>query len=127
MLLAILLDTCIVIDFLGGSLSARSRKLIENHKQQTFVSLASLWEVALKQRLLAERGITSAVVDAFVEDYATWLPVRQAHIHRLVALPDHHRDPYDRLLIAQALVEDLTILTTDRKFSFYHGLKLRMS
>ena len=51
------------------------------------------------------------------------LPIKLAHIATTYLLPMHHRDPFDRMIIAQAIVEDLTVITSDRDFARYSGLK----
>lgn len=83
-----------------------------------FVSLASAWEAAIKASLgrirIAENFRAGIVASGF-----TPLPIEFAHVERIMALPHHHRDPFDRLLIAQALTENLTIVTEDRKLAAY--------
>ena len=98
------------------------------HDESTgrLVSLISLWEIAMKPKLAWEQGITTSMAESYVEQYAEWLPLRKEHILETVGLPAHHRDPFDRLLIAQSIAEDLTIMTSDRKFQQYKGLKLRL-
>jgi PIN domain nuclease of toxin-antitoxin system len=82
------------------------------------VSIASAWEAAIKVSLgkLRIDGSFSAGVE---HSRFQALPVTFDHVDRVSALPRHHRDPFDRMLIAQALVEDLTIVTGDRRFAPY--------
>ena len=83
----------------------------------TFVSHASLWEIAIKTGL----GKLTTIDDpagAAAEDHVL-LPIVLPHIGAIRALPLHHRDPFDRMLIAQARAEGLTILTADRRFAAY--------
>ena len=121
-----LLDTNVVIRFLNGELSARYRRLIEDGSNGFLVSHISLWEIAIKPSLESQYGISTGRVGVFVDQMAGWLPIRKEHIEQTCFLPRHHSDPWDRLLIAQCLAEDLTIMTSDRKFQQYKGLKLRL-
>ena len=86
-----------------------------------YVSAASAWEIAIKTslgRLAPRRTVTDAVQDSGFSE----LPIRFSHAARVRTLPWHHRDPFDRLLVAQALDEGLTIVTRDAVFRRY-GLK----
>jgi PIN domain nuclease of toxin-antitoxin system len=83
-----------------------------------YVSIASGWEAAIKVglgRLVLPEPFEDGVADAGFEP----LPITFRHAREAGALPHHHRDPFDRMLIAQAIVEDLTIVTHDREFSSY--------
>jgi PIN domain nuclease of toxin-antitoxin system len=102
-----------------------SRKAIEilrSDSSELIFSLVSLWEIAIKIKLGKLSAIGSSV--AYIRDEMNaygmeFLPIRYEHILQLEALPAHHGDPFDRLLIAQAIAESLPILTHDRKFSLY--------
>jgi PIN domain nuclease of toxin-antitoxin system len=82
------------------------------------VSAASAWEVAIKTalgRLRPTRTVEEAASDSgFLE-----LPVTFRHAERVTGLPPHHRDPFDRMLVAQAAVEELTLVTRDPVFARY--------
>jgi PIN domain nuclease of toxin-antitoxin system len=83
-----------------------------------YVSAASAWEIAIKLRLGKLRIPAppgQAVVDSGFEE----LPIRIAHAEVAAALPDHHTDPFDRMLVAQARVEGLKLVTHDRAFAAY--------
>jgi PIN domain nuclease of toxin-antitoxin system len=87
------------------------------------VSAASVWEIAIKRslgKLTAPDDLPNRIAD---EGFA-WLPVSAAHAWQVRDLPAHHRDPFDRLLIAQALVERLPIITADARLSDY-GVEVR--
>ena len=102
--------------------SARARRLVEARETMLYLSAASAWEIAIKhglgKLLLPEPPITyvpSRVAALGVQA----LPIDHEHALRVSTLPPHHRDPFDRLLIAQAQVEDLAILTADPLFDAY--------
>lgn len=91
---------------------------------QVYVSAASGWEIAIKAslgRLTTERRVADAVVESGFEE----LPVRLAHAELVGELPWHHKDPFDRLLVAQAVAEKLTLVTRDRIFGQYDVKTLR--
>ena len=97
-------------------------ELLRDAETELLLSAASSWEIAIKYGLgklplpappseyVPSRMATSGVVP---------LPVRHSHALHVATLPSHHRDPFDRLLIAQAQVEKLSILTCDRQFASY--------
>ena len=102
--------------------SSRSRRLVEDRQNLLYLSAASAWEIAIKHGLGKLR---------LPEDPETYVPARMAalavlplaidtpHALRAAALPPHHRDPFDRLLIAQAQIEDLPLLTADSALAVY--------
>jgi PIN domain nuclease of toxin-antitoxin system len=89
---------------------------------EVFVSSASIWEVAIKVRLGKLNVDVDALVSAIAESGFTELAVRASHAARVAGLPLHHSDPFDRLLIAQALAEPLHFLTADRILRRYSDL-----
>jgi PIN domain nuclease of toxin-antitoxin system len=115
----LLLDTAPLIwwDADDPQLGARARAAIED-ASEVWVSAASAWEIAIKQavgKLDTKRDTADAVAQAgFVP-----LPVSFAHAAAVRDLPPHHRDPFDRLIIASARVEGLTIVTSDARFGPY--------
>jgi PIN domain nuclease of toxin-antitoxin system len=102
-------------------LSKVARDMICN-ADDVFVSSASIWELAIKAGL----GKLNADVDRLVTEIGasgfTELPVRAVHAALVRNLPDIHRDPFDRLLIAQAMSEPLCLLTADRQLASYSDL-----
>jgi PIN domain nuclease of toxin-antitoxin system len=85
---------------------------------QVYVSAVSGWEIAIKAslgRLRTTRTVSDAVAESGFEE----LPVRLRHAQLLADLPWHHRDPFDRMLVAQARAERLTLVTRDRVFRSY--------
>ena len=102
------------------SVDAISEMLLTS--SELFLSLATIWELQIKTDL--GKFTFGSPLDAVVEDEIqvnslVLLPVEQTHIYNLANLPKIHADPFDRLLISQAIVEDLTIVTADRHFSSY--------
>ncbi len=106
-----------------------SRKAIEifaDRQNELVFSLVSLWEIAIKMKLGRLNALGSSV--SYIRDEMDargmeLLPIRFEHILQLESLPQHHGDPFDRLLIAQALYEKLPILTHDAYFKAY-GVKV---
>lgn len=105
-----------------GRLRGETRALIEDVRNTLLFSAASSWEIAIKYRLgklpLPEPpGVY--VPDRMRRSGTSPLPVDHAHTLRTAELPDHHRDPFDRLLVAQAQLLELTIITADAQLSAY--------
>lgn len=117
----LLLDTHALIWALGAPrrLPAEVAAAIRDPESDVYVSAASTWEVAIKSALGKVEADLGAIVAAMAEADLEELPITIGHTQRLRALPPHHRDPFDRLLIAQALEERLTIVTHDRLFAAY--------
>jgi PIN domain nuclease of toxin-antitoxin system len=114
----LLLDTHVLIWWdEGRGLSSAGLRAIET-ADSVYVSAASAWEVAIKiglGRLRPSRTVEEAAEESgFLE-----LPITFRHAQRVAGLPAHHRDPFDRLLIAQAEVEGLTLVTRDPVFERY--------
>ena len=115
----LLLDTHVVLWWRAGGadLSEDVRRAI-SEADAVFVSAASAWEVAVKQglgRLKLPGRFAAGVQNSGFQQ----LPVTFDHAQRAGELPPHHRDPFDRMLIAQALDESLTLVTRDRSFDPY--------
>lgn len=121
----LLLDTQILLWAAGQPerLSAAARKQLNNPRNELLFSAASLWEIAIKSTLgrkdfrveprLLRRGLLD---NGYVE-----LPVTSQHAVGIDALPPLHKDPFDRLLLAQALAEGITLLTGDAQLARYPG------
>jgi PIN domain nuclease of toxin-antitoxin system len=103
-------------------LSARSKQILTSDEHELYFSLVSLWEFAIKIKTgkLNALGSSVAYLRSEMENYSMQLlPIRYEHLLALETLPAHHSDPFDRLLIAQAITESLPILTNDEKFTLY--------
>ncbi len=121
----LLLDTHSLIWFFAGSsnLSDTGRDLMENPAYQKLISLASVWEMAIKQskgRLTLPLPLEPYIEAKIqLEDFAI-LPINLKHLSLVSNLPFHHNDPFDRLLIAQAITEKIPILSRDSIFDQYN-------
>ena len=87
-----------------------------------YVSAASIWEIAIKAALGRIEADVPALTDAIAESGFAELPVRAQHAARVASLPLHHGDPFDRLLVAQALTEPLRLVTADAVLARYTEL-----
>jgi PIN domain nuclease of toxin-antitoxin system len=119
----LILDTHLLLWAVAASrrLPAEARDLLIDPRNTVFYSAASIWEIAIKSRLGRRdfrvdirRLLVAAVETGFVE-----LPVTSAHAARVATLPDLHRDPFDRLLVGQALAESAVLLTNDAPLGEY--------
>jgi PIN domain nuclease of toxin-antitoxin system len=103
-------------------LRPRTRRLLEDQGTELLFSTASAWEIAIKwasDKLQLPEPPAECVTARLAEDDIRVLPVELAHALRVSSLPHHHRDPFDRLLVAQALIEDLRLLTADPQLARY--------
>jgi PIN domain nuclease of toxin-antitoxin system len=120
----LLLDTHAFLWFIMGSpnLSRAARAVIEDEANERFLSVASLWEMAIKLSL--GKFTLSAPFDLLIPQQlgvngVELLDIKVAHATVLSTLPFHHRDPFDRLLVAQAMVESMPIVSIDAAFDSY--------
>ena len=99
-------------------LSPAARRAISDPANDRLISIAALWEIAIKSstgKLSMPADPSQAIADLAL----TVLPIALPHVQRVAGLPFHHRDPFDRMMIAQAMEEGLTIVTRDRNFAAY--------
>ncbi len=121
----LLLDTQVLLWAAGQPerLSPAARRLLGDTRHELLFSAASLWEIAIKHAL----GRNDFRVDprvlrrGLIDNGYTELPVTGQHAVSVDTLPDLHRDPFDRLLLAQALCEGITLVTGDRMLAKYDG------
>lgn len=121
----LLLDTNILLWIAGvpEKLPSAARLIIERPENQLIVSAASIWEVAIK-RGLGRHDFTAdpqLLRRGMLENGYEELPISGMHAAAVDLLPLIHKDPFDRILIAQAQVEGLRLLTTDRRLAQYAG------
>ena len=120
----LLADTSVIIWTLEASprFSARAKRQLFDPATTLIVSVVSVWEIILKHqsgKLLLKTSLGSALDQIIHDSPWTLLPVMPEHLPVLAALPLLHKDPFDRILIAQAQYEGLTILTPDDKIRNY--------
>jgi len=114
----LLLDTCIVYDWLMGEI--KHRPIIEQIQAEgALVSAVTVWEMAIKNSL-GKMTLPSQLIAEDIEAQGfQWLNITPYHAQTVLELGDHHKDPFDRLLIAQAKYEKLRIVTYDSIFQDY--------
>jgi len=115
----LLLDTHALLWWLGGSpLADAARERIAEPTTLVAVSAASIWEASIKASL-GKLRLPGSLAVAVADNGFEPLPISLRHAEAAGALPRHHRDPFDRMLIAQAVAEGLTIVTRDPAFADY--------
>lgn len=125
----LLLDTHALLWFIAGSqnLSQSARDLIEDAANERFVSIASIWETAIKVSI-GKMSLSASFDFLFprqleINGFAL-LPVKIEHTSIVTSLPFHHRDPFDRILIAQAMGEKMALVSVDKIFDDYSVKRL---
>ncbi|GGH54227.1 twitching motility protein PilT [Dyadobacter endophyticus] len=118
-----MLDTHTLLWFLEGNptLSKEARNIIEETGSRKYVSIASIWEIAIKvslEKLKLAKSLEDFLFD-LSQSNITILPIKLSHTLRLSKLDFFHRDPFDRLIIAQSIEENYEVLTRDSNFSSY--------
>jgi PIN domain nuclease of toxin-antitoxin system len=119
-----LLDTQVWLWMLAAPerLSKRGRAFVTSPANELLLSAASAWEIAIKYglgKIALPEAPWEYIPGLVARTGVTPLPILQRHALHVAALPPHHRDPFDRLLIAQAQIEDIPIVTADRSFDLY--------
>jgi PIN domain nuclease of toxin-antitoxin system len=127
--MGLLLDTHLLLWSLAASrkLPTDLRDLLVDPRNTVFYSAASVWEIAIRSRLRRRdfRVNVAVLLRGASETGFVELPVSAAHAARTTTLPDLHKDPFDRLLVAQALVESAVLLTNDAQLAPY-GSQVRV-
>ncbi len=116
----LLLDTHALVwwDVADARLSVAARAAITNPANYVFVSAASIWEIAVKQRV-GRIPFTGSPIASIERNGFSSLPISGEHAEVAAQLPPIHRDPFDRMLIAQALLQGLVLVTSDRFIGQY--------
>ncbi len=119
-----MIDTHVFIWWTGKSnqLSSLDRDTLTDPETELILSIASVWEMQIKVslgKLSFQTTLPELVNDEISRNRINLLPIELKHIYALHNLPLHHRDPFDRLLIAQSILEELTIISIDEKFDSY--------
>ena len=121
--MAYLLDTHTLLWFVAGDkqLPESSKKIIKNVNESCFLSAASLWEITIKHQLKKlELGISLEELFKFVDrNQIEIISINSLHLLQLSKLPLYHHDPFDRMIIAQAISENLKLISRDHIFKNY--------
>ena len=118
----LLLDTCVLLWWLDDPITLLSKEAstaIKETDNRIIVSVVSAWEIAIKKalgKLEAPDNLKKMIADAEFE----LMPIDYEHAWHVKDLPSHHKDPFDRLLVAQATVENLTLVTRDSYLEAYN-------
>jgi PIN domain nuclease of toxin-antitoxin system len=118
----LLLDTHILLWWLKDpeKIAAEARAAIRDPRNTVYYSAASIWEMAIKSSLGKLPRLKRTEVESALEaDAILALPISLSHVWRVPSLPRHHTDPFDRLLVAQALEDSLILVTRDEKLAPY--------
>jgi PIN domain nuclease of toxin-antitoxin system len=123
-----LLDTHTFLWFIGGSpnLSSQARQLIEDAGNERLISIASLWEMSIKAslgKLKLNLSFPDMVREHISGNSMKLLHISPDHLDIVRTLPFHHKDPFDRLLIAQSLSKNILVLSRDQVFDDYAGMQ----
>lgn len=103
-------------------LSETAQQIFLDSQNSLFFSAASLWEISIKKslgKISLKRGWFQIIQKEIDANAIEWLPIEMPHCVVVTELPFHHRDPFDRMLVAQAIVEDLQLLSRDIRLSAY--------
>ncbi|MGD2087624.1 MAG: type II toxin-antitoxin system VapC family toxin [Candidatus Aminicenantes bacterium] len=119
-----LIDTSTFLWFISGDsrLSHTAKTIISEIDNEIFLSIASLWEIAIKTsigKLELSMSYEDLLSTQIEDNEIKLLQIEKNHLKDLVRLPFYHRDPFDRLIISQGIAENLPILTCDRLFNDY--------
>ena len=123
----LLLDTHALLWWLANDerLGSRARELIADPGNDVLVSVVSLWEIVVKIRVGKLEADVAEIVDDMQREHFVLLDIDVAHLLALAGLQMHHRDPFDHLLIAQAIAEEATFVSDDRNAGRYPARHLR--
>jgi PIN domain nuclease of toxin-antitoxin system len=116
----LLIDTHVLLwwEWQSRDLSAMAREALNDSRNRFVVSAATIWEVSIKRRT-GRLEFEGDLIAACAANAFDLLPISAEHAELAGALPLHHTDPFDRILIAQAKAESLVLLTQDRKMALY--------
>jgi PIN domain nuclease of toxin-antitoxin system len=123
----VLLDTQVVVEaYIAGAekLSPRVVSILENPESVKLISVVSITEIALKQSIGKSSMNETDIREAIRDLNLIVIPFEEEHAFELCHLPLHHRDPFDRMIIATALAENVPLIGADRMFKAYKGLKV---
>ena len=96
-------------------------EILKNNKLEKYISIASVWKIAIKMsigKLLLEFSFDE-IEEKLAGSNIKLLDISVKHTQQIISLPLHHRDPFDRMIIAQSITENLTVISKDKNFSLY--------
>ena len=118
-----LIDTHVALwVFMGEPISDTAKKILDDVTAEVYVSIASAWEIAIKVgagKLKYTGGVRAFLDDVKMNEFKL-LEIKESHIELLEGLEYHHRDPFDRLLIAAVITDGMTMLTADENIHKYN-------
>ena len=125
----LLLDTHTFLWFISGDskLSSTARLLIDDLANDKFVSIVSLWEIAIKYglgRLILSDKYEVLFPNQIISNGFGQIAIESEHLYEFIKLPKHHNDPFDRLLIAQTIAEKMSVVSIDSAFDDYSVARL---
>lgn len=106
----------------NDKLSKKSKLIFTEPKNELFFSMASFWEICIKVsigKLKLSKNWDKIIKDELISNSVKLLPISVDHCYQITQLPFHHRDPFDRIIISQAIIEKMHIMTVDNHFSQY--------
>jgi PIN domain nuclease of toxin-antitoxin system len=120
----VLLDTHAFLCWISDDprLSEKAREIIADGHNELFLSAASGWEISIKAglgRLKVPEDLQRFIADQLSRNAIKVLPIYLSHTLHTRVLPDYHRDPFDRILVSQAILEEMPLLSADPKISHY--------
>ncbi len=120
----VLLDTHAFLWFVWNDkkLTHHARTLIEDAANNIYLSAASVWEIGIKVgtgKLSVGQDVKIFLTEHLIKNQISLLPITIPHAALIATLPQHHKDPFDRLLVAQSLVEDMPLISIDTPFDAY--------
>ena len=119
----LLLDTNVLLWTLAGSPKVQPvSQLILAPESEVFVSTASLWEITIKTGIGKLTADLTEIRQAIAASGFSELPIHGEHVETIATLPMHHKDPFDRMIVAQAITEPLRLLSGDRQLTVYTEL-----
>lgn len=119
----LLLDTNVLLWTLAGSPKVQPvSQLILAPESEVFVSTASLWEIAIKTRIGKLTADLTEIRQAVAASGFFELSIHGEHVETIATLPMHHKDPFDRMIVAQAITEPMRLLSGDRQLAVYTEL-----
>jgi len=120
----ILIDTHVLLWLFEDApqLSSHAKDAFSDPDTKIYFSAASYWEICIKQsigKLELASGWEAIISRELKRNYILWLTIEPEHMQGILTLPWHHRDPFDRLLIAQAMQESMSVITADKQIAKY--------